>query len=102
MSQPRKIDSTRFFYIQEGLVVGVWASIMKVIFPTKFPFLEFCIAFVLPLLGYAFGVKTWGDTKDTQFRMQNGNGSQTTKSTTKKETESISVSNKGRSCKEED
>jgi hypothetical protein len=58
-----QLGSTRFLYIQEGLAIGVMGAVAKTIFPT-FPVLEL-YGFVAPLIAIAFGLKTWGNGKET-------------------------------------
>ena len=55
------LDSSRFFYVQEGIGVGFLAAIIKTIF-LRFPLIEL-YAFVGPIVMIAFGLKTWGDIK---------------------------------------
>ena len=62
-----QLDSTRFFYIQEGLAIGIASAIAKCIFKS-FPFMEFLTAFVLPLLALAFGFKSWAEVKATESK----------------------------------
>jgi xanthosine utilization system XapX-like protein len=52
-----KIDSTRFVFVQEGIVVGLLGSLARVIWPT-FPTIEL-FGFLGPLLLGAYGFKTW-------------------------------------------
>lgn len=62
-----QLDSTKFFYVQEGLAIGIGAAIAKCFFK-EFPFMEFLTAFVLPLLALAFGFKSWQDVKTTESK----------------------------------
>jgi hypothetical protein len=61
-----QLDSTRFFYVQEGLAVGVLGAIAKTFLPT-FPVLEL-YSFVAPIVGLAFGLKTWGSLKENGIK----------------------------------
>lgn len=65
----QQLCSTRFVYVQEGLLIGVAGAFAKVAFPI-FPIVEL-YGFVLPLLGLAFGLKSWSDIRETEAR--NGN-----------------------------
>ena len=56
-----QLDSTRFVYVQEGIIVGLIGAFAKVILPT-FPLLEL-YGFLGPIIGLAFGLKTYGDIK---------------------------------------
>lgn len=57
-----QLDSTRFFYVQEGLAIGVLGAIAKT-FLHAFPLLEL-YGFVAPIITIAFGLKTWGGIKE--------------------------------------
>jgi len=57
-----QLESTRFFYIQEGIAIGVLASVAKTFFPS-FPILEL-FGFTGPMITIAFGLKTWGGIKE--------------------------------------
>ena len=57
-----QLESTRFFYIQEGIAIGVLASIAKTFLPS-FPILEL-FGFTGPMITLAFGLKTWGHSKE--------------------------------------
>jgi hypothetical protein len=54
-----QLDSTRFVYVQEGIVVGLLGAVAKTIF-VAFPLLEL-YGFLGPIIGLAFGLKTYGD-----------------------------------------
>jgi xanthosine utilization system XapX-like protein len=54
-----QLASTRFVYVQEGLIIGLVGSIAKALWP-PFPIIEL-FGFVGPIIGLAFGLKTYGD-----------------------------------------
>jgi hypothetical protein len=56
-----QLDSTRFTYVQEGIIVGLLGAVAKTIF-SAFPLLEL-YGFIGPIIGLAFGLKTYGDIK---------------------------------------
>ena len=56
-----QLDSTRFFYIQEGIAIGLISAYSKAFIPT-FPILEL-FGFLGPILTIAFTIKTWADVK---------------------------------------
>jgi len=62
MKRNSHFESTRFFYIQEGIGIGLFAAIAKTFFAT-FPILEL-FGFVGPILTVAFTLKTWQHTKE--------------------------------------
>jgi xanthosine utilization system XapX-like protein len=55
-----KTDSTRFVFVQEGIAVGIFGAIARVIWPA-FPVIEL-YGFIGPLLLGAYGFKTWEHT----------------------------------------
>lgn len=55
-----KLDSTRFFFVQEGLVIAVLGAIVFTIWNT-FPYVAM-MGFVVPLVGGAYWLKTWEHT----------------------------------------
>ena len=57
-----QLDSTRFFYIQEGIAIGIFSAIAKTFFP-GYPILEL-FGFIGPILTVAYGLKTWEHTKN--------------------------------------
>jgi len=59
MSFTSQLGSTLFVYVQEGIIVGLIGAFAKV-FWTGFPVIEL-YGFIGPLLGLAFGLKTFGD-----------------------------------------
>ena len=56
------VKSSRFVYIQEGIFIGLLGAVLKVFFP-RFPLTEL-YAFTAPIVLGAFGLKTWGHTKN--------------------------------------
>jgi xanthosine utilization system XapX-like protein len=64
MNFKNALESTRFFYIQEGLAIGVVGAFAKVFLPT-FPVLEL-YGFVGPMVAIAFGLKQWGEVKEQE------------------------------------
>jgi xanthosine utilization system XapX-like protein len=65
----QQLCSTRFVYVQEGMLIGIGAAFAKVAFPS-FPIIEL-YGFVGPIISLAFGLKSWADIKETEAR--NGN-----------------------------
>jgi hypothetical protein len=61
-----QLDSTRFTYIQEALGIGLFTFIMKSAVWHDAPLIEFLTGFVLPLVGIAFGFKTFGDIQENK------------------------------------
>jgi xanthosine utilization system XapX-like protein len=53
--------SSRFIYVQEGIAVGLIGAFAKVLFPS-FPIIEL-YGFLGPIIGLAFGLKTYGHIK---------------------------------------
>jgi xanthosine utilization system XapX-like protein len=53
------LGSSRFLYVQEGLLVGLIGAFAKVVW-TGFPIIEL-FGFIGPIIGLAFGLKTYGD-----------------------------------------
>jgi hypothetical protein len=65
-----QLDSTRFVYIQEAFAIGILGSFAKVVFP-NFPVIEL-YGFIGPVVAIAYGLKTFGDAKETEIRAANG------------------------------
>lgn len=59
MNFSSQLASSRFTYVQEGLIIGLVGAVAKTIFPS-FPIIEL-FGFVGPIIGLAFGLKTYGD-----------------------------------------
>lgn len=57
-----KLSSTRFFIIQEGIVVGCLAAAAKVVFP-DFP-LATLLTYLAPIIVGAYGFKTFQHVKE--------------------------------------
>jgi len=57
-----QLDSTRFFFIQEGVAIALFSGIFKTFFAT-YPIME-VFGFIGPMLIFAYGLKTWGHTKE--------------------------------------
>lgn len=69
MVPPSKLSSTRFFYIQEALAIGVLGAVAKTLW-SSFPIVEL-YGFTGPIIAIAFGLKTWGH-KDNGTATQPG------------------------------
>ena len=68
MTFKAKADSTRFIYIQEGIAVGLIGAFAKVIWP-GFPVIEL-YGFMGPIILGAYGLKTWGHSKDVEAEVK--------------------------------
>jgi len=66
-----KADSTRFIYIQEAIAVGLIGAFSKVAF-SSFPVIEL-YGFLGPILLGAYGLKTWGHSKDVEAEVRDVN-----------------------------